>query len=94
MKIFKNQIDSKIKIYEAHPNALKNITIGRTLAEARALGPLKTPRQYQCSFCGSGVCGIVVNVVQCFCGPVQCPPATTASRKFFLFKKKIIYIDF
>ena len=66
-------------MYEADPNALNNMTIGRTLAEARALGPLVTPKQYQCSFCTTGACGIVVNVLQCLCGTVQCAPATTPS---------------
>jgi hypothetical protein len=74
-----------VKTYEAHPNALNNITIGRTLAEARAIGPIVTPKQYQCSFCGTGVCGIVVNVVQCVCGAVQCQPSTTPSTKYLIF---------
>ncbi|CAF1628166.1 unnamed protein product, partial [Adineta ricciae] len=69
--------DDGIEMYEADPNALNNMTIGRTLSEARALGPLVTPKQYQCSFCSTGACGIVVNTVQCFCGSIQCAPATT-----------------
>lgn len=78
------------KIYEADPNALKNIPVARTLVEARKLGPIVTPKQYQCTFCVTGVCGIVIDSVQCFCGATQCPPtATTTSRKeTFVFYKK------
>jgi hypothetical protein len=56
---------------------LKNIPVGRTLAEARKLGPIVTPKQYRCTFCATGVCGIVVDTVQCFCGTILCQPATT-----------------
>lgn len=68
-----------MKIYDADSNALKNIPVGRTLVEARKLGRIVTPRQYKCTFCVTGVCGIIVDTVQCFCGPVQCPPVQTTS---------------
>ena len=64
--------------YEADPKALNQLPVGRTLAEARALGPIVIPKQYQCSLCGTGLCGVTVNVVQCYCGAVQCPAATPA----------------
>jgi hypothetical protein len=82
--LFKNKIDKGIKIYEADPNALNNITVGRTLAEARALGPIVTPRQYPCTYCVTGACAIVVNVVQCNCGTTQCPPTATAPSMIYL----------
>jgi hypothetical protein len=63
-------------IYEADVNALKDIPVGQTLDEARILGPIVTPKQYQCSYCGSGACAIVVNTVQCLCGTNQCQPST------------------
>ncbi|UJR26457.1 hypothetical protein I4U23_007787 [Adineta vaga] len=63
-------------IYDADENALNNIAVARTLDEARALGPIVTPKQYRCSFCGTGVCGIIVNTIQCICGNTQCPPVT------------------
>lgn len=66
-----------MKIYEADPNALKNISVARTLVEARQLGPIITPKQYQCTYCLTGVCAIVINTVQCLCGTAQCTPATT-----------------
>lgn len=64
-------------IYDADPSALNSMLIGRTLADSKNLGPVVTPRQYQCSYCGVGSCAVVVNVVQCYCGQVQCVPATT-----------------
>ncbi|CAF1035730.1 unnamed protein product [Adineta ricciae] len=64
-------------IYDADEDALNNIAVGRTLDEARALGPIVTPKQYRCSFCGTGVCGIIVNTIQCICGNNPCPPAPT-----------------
>ncbi|CAF0950672.1 unnamed protein product [Rotaria sordida] len=70
---------SDMVTYDADINALNDIPVGQTLAEARALGPIVTPRQYRCSFCRTGLCGIVVNTIQCFCGNVQCPPATTTT---------------
>jgi len=79
--VFKNKVDKGIKIYEADPNALNNITVGRTLAEARALGPIVTPRQYPCNFCVTGFCTTVANVVQCNCGTNPCAPATIAPSK-------------
>jgi hypothetical protein len=77
--IFKNIIDNDNDTisYEADTNALNNIPVGRTLAEARALGPMVTPRQYQCSFCGIGLCGVQVTTIQCYCGNNQCQQATT-----------------
>ncbi|CAF4064985.1 unnamed protein product [Adineta steineri] len=73
----KFNMDNDTIIYEADINALNSIPVGKTLAEARALGPIVTPKQYQCSLCNTGACGIVVNVVQCICGNTQCQPATT-----------------
>lgn len=72
--------------------------IGRTLAESRKLGPIITPKQYQCSYCATGVCAIVVNVIQCYCGNTQCAPAPT-TRMLFTFmntieKKMIFSINF
>ncbi|CAF3682265.1 unnamed protein product [Adineta steineri] len=67
-----------IKIYEADRNALNNITIGRTLSEARALGKIVTPRQYQCTLCATGACAVVVTTVQCVCGTAQCLPTSAA----------------
>ena len=76
-------------IYDADEDALNNIVVGRTLEEARALGPIVTPKQYQCSFCGTGVCGIIINTIQCICGNNQCPPATTqpttSTMTYFIF---------
>jgi hypothetical protein len=66
-------------IYEADENALNGIPVARTLAEARALGPIVTPKQYQCSFCNTGACGIVVYTIQCVCGAIQCQPTTTTT---------------
>lgn len=60
-------------------NALNGIPVGRTVDEARALGPIITPKQYQCSYCGIGVCGIVINAIQCYCGNNQCQPSTTTT---------------
>ncbi len=91
--LFKNKIDKGIKIYEADPNALNNITVGRTLAEARALGPIVTPRQYPCNFCVTGSCTTVVNVVQCSCGTIQCAPATIAPSKIYLLRFYLKVID-
>ncbi|CAF1550461.1 unnamed protein product [Rotaria sp. Silwood1] len=68
--------DSTIETYEADRNALDDIPIGQTLAEARALGPIKTPKRYQCTFCIVGTCGVVGNTIQCFCGTNQCSSAT------------------
>jgi hypothetical protein len=58
---------------------LNDIPVAETLAEARALGPIVTPRQYRCTFCATGICGIVINTIQCFCGNSQCTPATTTT---------------
>ncbi len=80
-------------IYEADVNALNGILVGRTLAEARALGPIVTPKQYQCSYCGTGACGITVNVIQCYCGSIQCQPATTTTGMnvyFYLENEKVL----
>ena len=66
--------------YDADPKALTQMPIALNLAEARALGPLVTPKQFPCTLCGTGVCGVIVNVVQCICGAVQCPPVTTPRR--------------
>jgi hypothetical protein len=74
-----------MKTYEADTNALNGIKVGRTLAEARVLGRIVTPKQYRCTFCATGVCGIVVNTIQCFCGNVQCAPATTTPGMIFVF---------
>ena len=74
-------------MYEADANALKDIPVGRTLEEARALGPIVTPKQYQCSYCGTGACGVVVNTIQCLCGTNQCQPntpATTSMTRYYL----------
>ncbi|CAF0902610.1 unnamed protein product [Rotaria sordida] len=70
-------VDNTIETYEADPHALDNITISQTLAEARALGPIVTPKRYQCTYCTVGVCNPTVNTVQCLCGTIQCPQATT-----------------
>ncbi|CAF2480711.1 unnamed protein product [Rotaria sp. Silwood2] len=75
----KLDIDNDMITYDADINALNDIPVGQTLVEARALGPILTPRQYRCSFCSTGLCGIVVNTIQCFCGNTQCPPVTTAT---------------
>lgn len=72
------EVSSKLLTYVADVNALNNIRFGRSLAEARALGPIVTPRQYRCSHCNTGMCGVVVNTIQCFCGNTQCPPSTPA----------------
>ena len=84
-----------IKIYEADPKALSNVRVGRTLAEAKKLGQIVTPKQYRCTFCITGICGIVVNTIQCFCGAVQCPPATTTTGTMHLdFFDMIVIIPF
>ena len=64
-------------IYEADANALNDVLVGRTLAEARALGPIVTSKRFRCTFCSTGYCGVVINTIQCFCGAVICPPSTT-----------------
>lgn len=69
--------DSDLDMFEAAPDALKNVAFGRTLVEARALGPIVTPKQYRCSMCSTGMCGMAANTIQCYCGPAQCQPAAT-----------------
>lgn len=87
-------------IYEADINALNGTRVARTLQEARALGPIVTPKQYRCSFCGTGTCGVVVNTIQCFCGTIVCQPATTTTTTgmnlnlFFLRLHRKKYISF
>lgn len=66
-----------LEIYDADSNALKTIPVGRTLAEAKQLGRVVTPKQYRCTFCVTGICGVVIDTIQCFCGAIQCPPVTT-----------------
>ncbi|CAF1175475.1 unnamed protein product [Rotaria magnacalcarata] len=70
----RNLDDSEMETYEADPHALDDIPVGRTLAEARALGPLVTPKQYACTLCNVGACGGTATTVQCYCGNNQCPP--------------------
>lgn len=90
--------NSTLKIYDADVNALKNSSVGRTLVEARKLGRIVTPKQYRCTFCVTGVCGIIVDSIQCFCGPTQCPPVPTTGM--IRTKKKqmknfiVIYFQF
>ncbi len=84
-------------IYEADVNALKDIPVGRTPDEARALGPIVTPKQYQCSYCAIGACGIVVNTIQCLCGTNQCQPntpATTSMNAYCSSKKNFVLLSF
>ena len=66
-----------MEIYEADPSALNNISIGQTLEEARTQRPIATPKQYSCTYCTVGLCTVVVNIIQCYCGNVLCTPATT-----------------
>ena len=87
--LFDSQLDesNETVTYEADLHALEEIPIGETLAEARSLGPMITPKQFYCSFCNTGTCGIVINAIQCVCGNNQCPPATTGKRKEFVAVK-------
>lgn len=66
-----------LEIYDADSNALQAIPVARTLAEAEKLGPIVAPKQFRCTFCVTGICGVVIDTIQCFCGTIQCPPATT-----------------
>lgn len=66
-------------MYDADIHTLEQIPTGQSLAEARALGPIVTPKQLRCSFCSTGACTIVVNTVQCYCGNNQCQPDTTTT---------------
>ncbi len=74
---------------------MKDIPVGQTLDEARILGPIVTPKQYQCSYCGSGACAIVVNTVQCLCGTNQCQPSTAPTTGMNLYcssKQNIFFV--
>ena len=70
-----------IVTYEADVDALINMTIGETVAQGRSLGPMVTPKQFSCSFCRSGSCGVVQNTFQCTCGNTVCPSAQAAPGK-------------
>ena len=73
-----DEVDEE-NMYDADIDALEQISTGESLAEARALGPLVTPKQLRCTFCSTGACTIVVNTVQCYCGSNQCPADTTTT---------------
>lgn len=82
-------------IYDADIDALNNITFGRTLTEAQALGPIVTPKRYRCSHCGSGVCGVITNTIQCMCGNTQCPPSPPPTgMNVYFFLRNIFSIIF
>ncbi|CAF3717646.1 unnamed protein product [Rotaria socialis] len=66
-------------LFDADIDALLNITMAASIAEARALGPMIMPRQYRCSFCNTGACAVVANTIKCYCGNSQCQPATTTT---------------
>jgi hypothetical protein len=69
-------------IYEADPMALNHLIVGRTLSEARALGPLVTPKQYRCSLCTTGVCNVVANTVQCLPTTNTCMLQVKSTREY------------
>ncbi|CAF2052537.1 unnamed protein product [Rotaria magnacalcarata] len=66
-------------LFDADIDALLNISMAETIAEARALGPMVTPKQYRCSYCNTGACAVVANTIKCYCGNSQCQPATTTT---------------
>lgn len=74
--------EAELEMFEADEQALDNITIGKSLAEAQELGVVVTPKQYQCSYCSAGSCNVVANNVQCSCGTYQCPP-TGPSMQYY-----------
>lgn len=75
------ELSNDTLIFDADVDALNDTPIAQSFAEARVLGPIVTPRQYRCSFCNTGMCGVVVNTIQCFCGNTQCPPSTTGMNR-------------